>query len=162
MGLATALCEADFAEGSAAGEFFDPFADFAFFDVLRVKRTTIPAHKVAMVLVLRIGNGVEEQVEAGNAADVFWRGGALAIDVAGIFDSGIGVGDRLDCDRVPPIVTEVVGVGQFRDAPRIASRPRLTARWVLPVPGGPKNKTVSPWAIQRQVAGLSGISCVRP
>ncbi|MCT7375539.1 hypothetical protein [Chelativorans salis] len=40
MGLTTALCEASFTERSAAGEFFNPFADFAFFDIIRVKRAT--------------------------------------------------------------------------------------------------------------------------
>ena len=39
---------------------------------------------------------------------------------------------------------------QFR---RMVSRPRLTARWVLTVPGGPRDRICSPWAIQRQVAG---------
>lgn len=36
-----------------------------------------------------------------------------AVDVAGILGRWIGVGDCLDRDRVPPVVTEVVGVGQL-------------------------------------------------
>src|SRR5690606_32543149 len=70
----------------------------------------------AVLFVLGIGDGVEEQFEAGDAADVFGWGAAGAADETGILDSGIGVGDRLDRDRVPPVVAEVVGVGQLRDA----------------------------------------------
>lgn len=66
-----------------------------------------------MLLVFGIGDRVEEQFEAGDAADIFgWRA-AGTVDVVGILDSGIGVGDCLDGDRVPPVVTEVVGVGQL-------------------------------------------------
>ena len=49
-----------------------------------------------MLLVLRIGHGVEEQLEAGYAADIFGRLLAWAVDVAGIVSGGIGGGGRLD------------------------------------------------------------------
>jgi hypothetical protein len=77
----------------------------------------MPAHEVAVLLVLRIGDGVEEQLEAGYAADIFGRLLAWAVDVPGIVSGGIGGGGRLDRDFVSPIVAEVVGIGQFRDAP---------------------------------------------
>jgi hypothetical protein len=41
---------------------------------------------------------------------------AWAVDVAGIVSGGIGGGGGLDRDFVSPIVAEVVGIGQFRDA----------------------------------------------
>lgn len=65
-----------------------------------------------MLLVLGIGDGVEEQLEAGDAADILGWGAAGAVDVAGILGSGIGVGDCLDRDCVSPVVTEVVGVSE--------------------------------------------------
>lgn len=66
-----------------------------------------------MLLVLGIGDGVEAQFEAGDATDIVGWSAAGAVDVAGILGSRIGVGDCLDRDRVPPVVTEVVVVGQL-------------------------------------------------
>ena len=43
----------------------------------------MPAFEFAMLLVLGIGDGVEEQFEAGDAADIFGWGTAGAVDVAG-------------------------------------------------------------------------------
>ena len=48
----------------------------------------MPAFEFAMLLVLGIGDGVEEQFEARDAADIFGWGAAGAVDVAGILGSG--------------------------------------------------------------------------
>lgn len=79
-----------------------------------------------MLLVLWIGHGFDKQIEAGNATDVFRGRATGTVDIAGVFDSGIGIADRLDRDRVLPVVSEVVGVGQLCDAP-INERAELDA-----------------------------------
>jgi hypothetical protein len=40
------------------------------------------------------GHGVEELIEAGDAADILRRGTASAVDEARIVECGIGGGDR--------------------------------------------------------------------
>jgi len=44
-----------------------------------VDALTMPAREFTMLLVLWIGDGVEEQFEAGNAADILGRGAPLAV-----------------------------------------------------------------------------------
>src|SRR5690606_6413377 len=112
----SAFLEAGLAERAASGELFHPNEDLVFIGAFGIERTAVPAFEFAMLLVLGIDDGVEEQFEAGDAANIFWRSAAVAGYVAGILGSRVGVGDRLDRDRVPPVVAEVVGVGEFRDA----------------------------------------------
>ena len=70
------------------------------------------------------GHGVEEFLEARDAADILGRGTAAAVDEAGIVERGIGARDRLEGDGVLPVVAEVVGVGEGADA---RDRPRRRA-----------------------------------
>jgi hypothetical protein len=80
-----------------------------------IKRATVPTFELSMLLVLWIIHGVEEQFEAGNAANILGGSATCPVDIARIFDSGIGVRDRLDRDRVLPVVAEVVGVRQLHN-----------------------------------------------
>jgi hypothetical protein len=64
----------------------------------------------------RLGHGVEEFLEAGNAADILGRGTAGAVNEARIVKQRIGSSDTLDGYGMPPVVAEVVGVGESADA----------------------------------------------
>ncbi len=85
-----------------------------------------------MLLVLGIGDGVEEQFEAGDAADIFgWRA-AGAVDVAGILGSGIGVVHNA---LLLADVERSVVRGPFRPFPRSASIVRDGGQFtILPKP----------------------------
>lgn len=63
-----------------------------------------------MLLVGWIGDGFEEELEAGDAADILGWCTVGTIEVTGIIRGGIGCGGRLDRDRVPPVVAEAIGV----------------------------------------------------
>jgi len=109
--VTAAFCKTCLTEGPTSGELSDPAKDCLCGDVFGVKWDAMPAFEFAMLLVVWIGYGIEEQFESGDATDIFRRSAACAVDVAGIFDGRIGVGDRLDRDRVSPVVAEVVGIG---------------------------------------------------
>jgi hypothetical protein len=65
-----------------------------------------------MAFVLRVLDGLKELGIAPGAAAVFGRAAAVDLDQARIDDSGFGVGEALDPDRVLPAIAEVVKVRQ--------------------------------------------------
>src|SRR6516225_9615300 len=58
----------------------------------------------------RIGHGIEELLEAWNAADILGRCTARAVNKAGIIKLGIGNTHVLDGYGMPPVIAEVIGV----------------------------------------------------
>lgn len=63
-----------------------------------------------MPLVIGVGNGCEELLVAGRAADVLRRAAADRLDEPGIGGAGVWSGDALELYRVLPAVAEVVEV----------------------------------------------------
>lgn len=83
MRLAAALGEAGLAESTAFGERSDPIEDLVFGGTFGIERAIMPPFQFAMLLVFRIGDGVEEQFEAWDAADILRRSASSAVEVAG-------------------------------------------------------------------------------
>jgi hypothetical protein len=54
--------------------------------------------------VFGVGDGVEEVLDPWRAADIFGRGSARAVDVAGIFGVGAALSDRLNGNDMVPVV----------------------------------------------------------
>lgn len=75
-----------FASGTTLGDGADPELRFTFVDCVRVEgfavATSVPFGHFVVLWMLRIGDGFEKGLKAGNAAAVFgWRA-ALAFDVS--------------------------------------------------------------------------------
>lgn len=107
--MASALGECGLADSSASSEFSDPGLDLGLIEMLRVEGPAVPAHQFVMLLVIGIGHGVEEELEAGDSADILWRATPGAIDVSGIVRAGVRGEDGL-------VAAEVVRIGEFGDA----------------------------------------------
>lgn len=70
-----------------------------------------------MVLVVRVGHGFEEYLEARQAADILGWATPLTVNETRVFDVRIARSDRLDGNGVPPVIAHVVGVDQLPHAP---------------------------------------------
>lgn len=112
----SALGEGSPAQSATAGELCDTGADGVLVNIGRVEGAAVPAPELVVLLVVQGGDGVKEPLKAGDAADILGRCAASTLKVAGIVLSGIGSGSGLDCDRMPPVVAEVVGIAELGDA----------------------------------------------
>lgn len=119
--ITLALGLSGLSDGPARGELGDAGVDLGKADILWIEDAAIPPDEALSLRVARAGHGVEELLEARPTANVFGRGAAGTLDEAGIGGCGIGGRDGLDGDRVPPIVAEVVSIGETLDASSISS-----------------------------------------
>src|ERR1019366_9338074 len=113
-----------FGAGMPTGESSEASGDDRQVDIVGIEWAALPPDETLALWVARFGHGVEELLEARDAADILGRGTASAVDEAGIVECGIGGGDRLDGDSALPVVAEVVGVlrrRRRRDRPNGAS-----------------------------------------
>ena len=70
-----------------------------------------------MLTVAGASHRPHELLVARHPANILGRRAALAGNEAGILDGRIGCLDGFDRDAVLPVVPEVVGLGEARDAP---------------------------------------------
>ena len=89
---------------AADGDGGDSASGEAFVDVVGVVGATIPFTQMVVFFVAGVGHGIEEHLEAGEAADVLGWAAPFALDEARIFDVGFTGADRLGRDGVPPVV----------------------------------------------------------
>ena len=114
------FCGAAFGEGgfsdcSPAGKFGGAGFDLINADVFWFEGLPIPFNEAAALWMVQVRHGLDKVLEAGDAADVFWRGASFAFNETGIFMGRICIGDRLDGKRVLPVIAKIIGVGQARD-----------------------------------------------
>jgi hypothetical protein len=65
------------------------------------------AMATVVFFVVRVGHGIEEHLEARQAADILGRAAPFPVDEARIFDVGFAGTDRLHGDGVPPVVAHI-------------------------------------------------------
>ena len=69
-----------------------------------------PLQPLGVLLVVRIGDRIEDVAVAPGAADILWRAASGCFGEARVGNAGHGISDALDADRVLPAVAEVVEV----------------------------------------------------
>jgi hypothetical protein len=69
-----------------------------------------PLQPLGVLVVVRIGDRIEEVAVSPGAADILGRAASGGCDEARVGDAGHGISDALDADRVLPAVAEVVEI----------------------------------------------------
>ena len=108
----------------------------------------IPLNQFGMILMLAVGDGVEEVLEPGRAAAVFGRTAPGAIDVTWIFGVGPARFDGFDDDGVMPVVAHVIGVIELADAAIDQGHELCVLR--------SRQRVVGPFAIRQTIAPFVG------
>src|SRR4051794_9258796 len=81
-------------------------------DCVGIERPAGPLDHLGMALVLRIGDRLEEFGVAPRSTDVLGRAASCGVDQERVSETGHGIRDALDLDRVFPAIAEVVEVFQ--------------------------------------------------
>lgn len=87
--------------------------------VLRIEGAAVPDEQVLVLLVVGVGEGLEELGVAPVAAHVFRRAAPLGHQETGVGRAGLRLREALDPDVVLPIVAEVVDVTDGLGACRV-------------------------------------------
>lgn len=92
--------------------------DFSPIDLGRIERSTVPAGQIFALWVGPLGHRLEELLVGNRSPHVLWRGAPLAAQKTRQVIVGRGVGHRFYCNAVLPVVPEIVGVKECRNALR--------------------------------------------
>jgi len=76
------------------------FVDFAGIERFPVA-VLVPLGGILVLGVFGVGDGVEEELEAGGTAAVLGRTAVLALDISRIFGSGFAILERFERDDIP-------------------------------------------------------------